>query len=97
MAQLAQLLALAVAALLAVAYRSGLVGPDSALFIAYAIGALYTGQQLLSRLDMPLGAAFEAVLARPESRANTWTYWVYLATLAISAAVIVQILLDALG
>jgi len=92
MVQLSQVLALALAAVLAMAHCVGLVGASNAFFVACAIGALYTGNQLLSRLDMPFGAAMEAVLARPESRSHAWTYWVYLATLAVLAALIVEIL-----
>jgi hypothetical protein len=92
MAQLFQVLAFALAAVLAVAHCVGLIGASIAFFLACAIGALYTGNQLLSRLDMSLGAAMEAVLARPESRVHAWTYWVYLATLAVLAGLIVEIL-----
>ena len=92
MAQLAQLLALALAVVLAVAHRIGVLGGSSAFFLAVALGAVYTGNQLLSRLELPLGEAALAVLLRPESRRHGWTYWVYLATLAVTAALITEIL-----
>jgi len=92
MAQLSQVLALALAIVLAVAYRLGLLGGSGAFFLAVALGAIYTGNQLLSRLSLPIREAAEAVLARPESRPHAWTYWVYLATLAVTAALIVEIL-----
>jgi len=93
MAQLAQILALALAVVLAVAYRSGVLDAALSFFLAVALGTVYTGHQLLSRLESPMGTALQAVLAEPESRRSAWTYWIYLATLAIAAAVIAETLI----
>jgi hypothetical protein len=93
MARFSQVLALALAGLLAVLYGAGFIDAPVAFVQALALAGVYTLHQLLSRLDQPLGEAAAAVLAEPESRAHPWTYWIYLATLAVTAAVAAEALL----
>ena len=78
-----------------VLFELGQVQPGDAFFIAAAIVAVFTGQQLLQREDMGLAHAATTMFTQPKSWRSRSSFAAYFACLALGALVTVQAVLAA--
>jgi hypothetical protein len=78
-----------------VLFEFGQVKPGDALFIAAAIVAVFTGQQLIQREQMGLAHAATSMFTEPKSWRSRSSYAAYFACLVLGALVTVQAVLFA--
>ncbi|MEQ1868145.1 MAG: hypothetical protein HOP13_06605 [Alphaproteobacteria bacterium] len=78
-----------------VLFELGRVQPGDALFIAAAIVAVFTGQQLIQREQMGFVHAATTMFTEPKSWGSRSSFAAYFACLALGALVSVQAVLFA--
>ena len=78
-----------------VLFEMGMVQPGDAFFIAAAIVAVFTGQQLIQREDMGLTQAAATMFTEPKSWRSRSSFAAYFACLALGLFVTAQAVLFA--
>eukprot|EP00435_Cladocopium_sp_Y103_P079074 s1_g2813.t1 len=71
---------------------AGYVAPRDAFFIAFAVLAIYTGNQLLARENQPLGQALASIFTKPASHGSSISYVSGLVVAGLSTLVVAQVL-----
>ena len=77
-----------------VLYEAGMIAPGDAFFIAAAIVAVFTGQQLIARENMGLAEAASSMLV-PQTYRSRSSFAAYFVCLALGALVTTQVFLFA--
>ena len=88
-------LVVALMGLVLVLFEFGSMKPGDALFIAAAIVAVFTGQQLIQRDQMGFAQAATTMFTEPRSWRSRSSFAAYFACLALGALVTVQAVLFA--